>query len=96
MKLKHDQVGTSAKKRKHAITATSWCTLTADETRWAVELKAAVAAAGTAAEVKEFGSTFSDLDFAQYAIVAKGDAEAVSNRHLILAQSSPNPHPILT
>ena len=69
----NEQVGSSGKKRKHPITATSWCTLSDEETRWTAELKAAVADGGTPAEVKALSSGMSDFEYAQYAIISKGD-----------------------
>lgn len=69
----NEQVGSSGKKRKHPITATSWCTLSEEEARWTAELKAAVADGGTPAEVKALSSGMSDFEYAQYAIISKGD-----------------------
>lgn len=69
----NEQVDRAGKKRKHPISATSWFTLNAEELRWTAELKEAVRETTSPPEVQAFTTTMSDFEFAQFAIVAKGD-----------------------
>lgn len=73
-KAVNEQVGSARKKRKHPITAISWCTLSKEESRWTTELKAAVEAISEP-EVRALASTLSDFEYAQYSIVSKGVTE---------------------
>ncbi len=70
----NEQVGSEGKKRKYPITATSWCTLSEEESRWTADLKTAVEAS-LDPEVKALASTLSDFEYAQYSIVSKGMIE---------------------
>ena len=81
----NEQVGSGGKKRKHPITATSWCTLSAEESRWTAELKASVEAIPDP-ETRALASAMSDFEYAQYAIVSKGATEKAVERMTNIAK----------
>lgn len=81
----NEHVGSGGKKRKHPITATSWCTLSEEESRWTAELKASVEAI-VEPETRALASAMSDFEYAQYAIVSKGATEKAIERMTNIAK----------